>query len=324
MYTYSLSDFDSTRNPAPQPGSLADLVGLAQGRPIYCTPSPAALMNVVIGSFHRDCPAAEFVDALALYRNYNWDRRWASERKRFGAAIIVTRAEYLPQGTDPFAGVAGQHVINFRLGVEIKDFTRRRYPVAWHAVVFPASYWLTRFVVGPFNPLFRFRYASPLASRLRRHLSTRDRLVVLLRERLTCPAAKPHPRQRAKRLLNESAFCANAATRSARSLGVQGSRSRTSTTSRLAGAMYRRRAQRRQRSVYPGNVRPSRLSRGKFALSIRWVNSIDRRSGATCAPFRTQGVRAISVNCAAASSARSLKPARVSFGSRLTRLRCTS
>ena len=100
MYTYSLSDFDSTRNPAPQPGSLADLVGLAQGRPIYCTPSPAALMNVVIGSFHRDCPAAEFVDALALYRNYNWDRRWASERKRFGAAIIVTRAEYLPQGTD--------------------------------------------------------------------------------------------------------------------------------------------------------------------------------------------------------------------------------
>jgi hypothetical protein len=164
MHSYSLSDSDSTRNPAPQPGSLADLVGLAQGRPIYCTPSLAvrrALMNVVMGSLRRDCPAAEFVDALALYRNYNdWNRRWASERKRFGAAIIVTRAEDLPKGTDPFAGVAGQHVINFRLGAEIKDFTRRRYPVAWHAVVFPASYWLTRFVVEPFNPLSKFRYAS--------------------------------------------------------------------------------------------------------------------------------------------------------------------
>ena len=73
MHTHSLSDFDSARNPAPQPGSLADLVDLAHGR----------------------------------------------------------------------------------------------------------------FVVEPFNPLSRFRYASPLASRLRRHLSTRDRLVVLLRERLT-------------------------------------------------------------------------------------------------------------------------------------------
>jgi hypothetical protein len=79
MHNYSLSDSDSGRKPAPQPGSLADLVGLAQGQPIYCTPSLAV---------------------------------------------------------------------------------RRRHPVAWHAVVFLASYWLTRFVVEPFNPLSRFRYAS--------------------------------------------------------------------------------------------------------------------------------------------------------------------
>jgi len=32
MHTHSLSDFDSARNPAPQPGSLADLVDLAHGR----------------------------------------------------------------------------------------------------------------------------------------------------------------------------------------------------------------------------------------------------------------------------------------------------
>src|SRR5215469_10957811 len=98
-----VADPTPARNPAPLPGSLADLVARAQGRPIYCTPSLGvrrALMNVVVGSLRLGFPDAEFVDALALYRTDNdWNRRWASERERCGAAIIVTRAEDLPQGT---------------------------------------------------------------------------------------------------------------------------------------------------------------------------------------------------------------------------------
>ena len=105
-----LPDPEPARNSAPLAGSLDDLVARAQGRPIYCTPSLAvrrALMDVVVASLRRDFPAAAFVDALALYRNYSdWDRRWPSQHERYGAGIIVTRAENLPEGTDPFAGLA--------------------------------------------------------------------------------------------------------------------------------------------------------------------------------------------------------------------------
>jgi hypothetical protein len=62
-------------------------------------------MNVVVGSLRLGFPDAEFVDALALYRTHkDWNHRWTSERERCGAAIIVTRAEGLLPGTDPFAG----------------------------------------------------------------------------------------------------------------------------------------------------------------------------------------------------------------------------
>ncbi len=160
----SLADPEPTRNPTPLTGSLGDLVTRAQGRPIYCTPSLAvrrALMNVIVGSLRRDFPAAEFVDTLALYRNSNdRRRRWTSEREGFGAAIIVTRADDLPEGIDPFAGIAGQHVISLRLGFEIEHFARRGRPVAWHAVVFPASYWLSRFAIEPFNRICSQSYAA--------------------------------------------------------------------------------------------------------------------------------------------------------------------
>jgi hypothetical protein len=120
-------------------------------------------MNAVVGSFRQGFPHAEFVDALTLYRNYNdWNSRWLSERNRCGAAIIVTRAEDLPQDTDPFSGVAGEHVVNFRLGRDIEDFVHRGLPVAWQAVVFPASYWIARFVLEPFGRASMFRYAELL------------------------------------------------------------------------------------------------------------------------------------------------------------------
>ena len=127
-----VADPKPPHNPAPLPGSLGDLVTRAQGRPIYCTPSLAvrrALMNVIVGSLRRDFPAAVFVHALTIYRNHNdWSRRWSSEHERYGAGILVTRAEDLPDGTDPFAGLAGEHVIGSRVGIEIKTLVRDRAP----------------------------------------------------------------------------------------------------------------------------------------------------------------------------------------------------
>src|SRR5215472_7335000 len=162
-----ISDSTPARNSAPLPGSLADLIARAQGRPIYCTAPLAvrrALMNVVVGSLRRGFPAAAFVDALSLYRNYSdWDSRWRSEQERYGAGIVVTRAENLPEGTDPFAGLAGEHVIGFRVVIEVETLVRDGRPVAWHAVVFPTSYWLSRFAIVSFRRICGTRYAGVLA-----------------------------------------------------------------------------------------------------------------------------------------------------------------
>jgi hypothetical protein len=120
-------------------------------------------MNVFVGSLCRDFPAAEFVDALTIYRNHNnWSRRWYSEHERYGAGIVVTRAESLPEGTDPFAGLAGEHVIGARVSIEINTLVRQGRPVAWHAVVFPANYWLSRFAVHKFHCISTSHYAGLL------------------------------------------------------------------------------------------------------------------------------------------------------------------
>jgi hypothetical protein len=159
----SLANRDPKRNQAPLAGSLGDLVTRAQGRPIYCTPSFAvrrALMNVIVGSLRRDFPDAEFVDALTIYRNDDWSRRWNSEKERYGAGIVVTRAEELPEHTDPFAGLAGEHVIGSRVSIEIETLARQGRPVAWHPVVFPANYWLSRFAIQPFNFISTSHYAG--------------------------------------------------------------------------------------------------------------------------------------------------------------------
>ena len=164
MQSPSLPDLASPHKPAPPLGSVGDLISRAQGWPIYCTASFAvrrALMNVIIGSLRRDFPAAVFVDGLTIYDNQNdWSRRWSSEHKHYGAGIIVTRAESLPEGTDPFAGLAGEHAIGSRVALEIETLVRHGQPVAWHAVVFPATYWLSRFAIEPFNPLSSRRYAG--------------------------------------------------------------------------------------------------------------------------------------------------------------------
>jgi hypothetical protein len=164
MQSSHLADLEAWHKPAPPLGSLVDLISRAQGRPIYCTASFAvrrALMNVVLGSLSRDFPSAAYIDALTIYRNYNdWSRRWSSEHERYGAGIVVTRGEALPDTTDPFGGLAGEHVIGSRVAVEIETLVRHGRPVAWHAVVFPATYWLSRFAIQPFVRISRSRYAS--------------------------------------------------------------------------------------------------------------------------------------------------------------------
>jgi hypothetical protein len=95
-----------------------------------------------------------------LSQSHDWSRRWYSEHERYGAGILVTRAEDLPEGTDPFAGLAGEHVIGSRVGIEIKTFVRQGCPVAWQAVVFPANYWLSRFAIQPFNCISTSHYAG--------------------------------------------------------------------------------------------------------------------------------------------------------------------
>ena len=166
MTNESLIDRDPKRNQSPLRGSLGDLVTRAQGRPIYCTPSFAvrrALMNVIVGSLRREFPSAVFVHALTTYRNHNdWSRRWSFEHERYGAGIVVTKAENLPAGRDAFAGLAGEHVIGSRVGIEIKTLVRQGRPVAWHAVVFPANYWVSRFAVQPFNCISTSHYAGLL------------------------------------------------------------------------------------------------------------------------------------------------------------------
>jgi hypothetical protein len=163
MRRFFLADLAHPHKPASPLGSVGDLISRAEGRPIYCTAPFAvrrALMNVVLGSLRRDFPGVVFVDALTVYRDHNdWSRRWYSEHERYGAGIVVTRAEDLPEGTDPFAGLAGEHVVGSRVAIEIQTLAWPGRPVAWHAVVFPANYWIIRFAIEPFNRISTIRYA---------------------------------------------------------------------------------------------------------------------------------------------------------------------
>jgi hypothetical protein len=151
------------------PSSLGDLVARAEGWPIYCTGSGVChpkLLAAVIDSLRREFPLAEFVNARGLYRHSDDRRqRWKAELERYGAGIVVTRGEGHPKHADPFAGLAGEHVVGIGVGLEIEYLVRLGRPVGWHAVVFPASYWLARFVVEPFPEIQTSRYARllPLA-----------------------------------------------------------------------------------------------------------------------------------------------------------------
>jgi hypothetical protein len=148
------------------PGSLGDLVTRAEGRPIFCIAPLAvqpALIAAVVGSFRRDFPHTEFVTARGLYRDANdWRRRGPAERERYGAGIVVTRGEGRRIDADPFAGLAGEHVVGIGVGLEIEHFVRLGRPIGWNAVVFPASYWLARFGIEPLPEIQTSRFARLL------------------------------------------------------------------------------------------------------------------------------------------------------------------
>jgi hypothetical protein len=147
----------------PLAGSLGDLVARAEGRPIYCIKTSRVhyrLMDAVIDSFRRECPSAEFVSAGRLYRNSDDRRsRWRAAVERHGAGIVVTRGEGLPEHADPFAGLAGEHVVGIDPELEIERLFLLGRPVGWHAVVFPTAYWLARFAVEPSFEIQPSRYA---------------------------------------------------------------------------------------------------------------------------------------------------------------------
>jgi hypothetical protein len=147
------------------PGSLADLVGRGDGRPIWCMPTNAvsrALMTTVIDSFRRAFPRAEFINARGLYRDWVfWRARWRAEQ--FGAGIVVTRTEsHSSNAADPFDGINGEHVVGIRAKLEIQTLAGLGRPVGWHATVFPANYWHSRFAILPFDTISTARYAELL------------------------------------------------------------------------------------------------------------------------------------------------------------------
>jgi hypothetical protein len=148
-------------------GGLGDLIARADGQPIYCTGASSirrALFGIVIDTFQREFRDATFINALAHYRHSDDRRtRWIAEVKGCGAGIIVTRAEALPGGTDVFAGLAGEHVINEWVALEIDYLAHLRRPIAWHAIVFPAAYWMSRFAVEPFEWVQTSRWARLLS-----------------------------------------------------------------------------------------------------------------------------------------------------------------
>jgi hypothetical protein len=149
------------------PGSLADLVDRAGCRPIYCIAPLAihpAMIDAVVNSFRRGFPRAEFVIDRGLYRDaFNWDQHWRRECQRYGAGIVVTRGEDRPEHVDPFVGLAGEHVIGILANLEIQYLVRLGRPIGWHAVVFPAAYWIARFTVEPFtHKIQSSRYARLL------------------------------------------------------------------------------------------------------------------------------------------------------------------
>jgi hypothetical protein len=147
-------------------GSSGDLVTRAEGWPIYCAASVMfhpKLLAVIVNSFRREFPHAEFAAACSLYRHADDQRhRWRAELERHGAGIFITRGEGCPKYADPFAGLTGEHVVGIHLALEIDYLLRLGRPVGWHPIVFPATYWFARFAVQPFAEIQASRYARLL------------------------------------------------------------------------------------------------------------------------------------------------------------------
>ena len=148
------------------PGSIADLARRAAGRPIYCTAGQfnfhPELIRCNLAWLHSQAPTAKFIAARGLYTDLDeWRARWPEERTRYGAAVVMTVGENVPEPDDPLATrFGGRHEIGAAVTTEITNLVTMRRPVAWLAFIWPKTFWFSRFAVEGFEPTSAERMAG--------------------------------------------------------------------------------------------------------------------------------------------------------------------
>ncbi len=141
------------------PGSRADFAERASGSPIYVTAQfdlRRPVLNAAVGELRREMAGAKIVLARGLYEDIaDWERRFPTERTRYGGLIAVTAAisgpdfpGQVPARKQPFCG----HGIPDPIASEIAAFVEMRRPVAWIGLEWPHMCWLSRFVVDARPP----------------------------------------------------------------------------------------------------------------------------------------------------------------------------
>jgi hypothetical protein len=133
-------------------GSIVDLAAWAAGRPIYCTGQfnlHPELIRCNLAWLRCQTPGAEFISARGLYADLDeWRERWPKERTLYGAAVVMTVGEDVPESEHPLTTrFGGRHEIGAAVMTEITGFVEMRRPVAWLAFIWPKTFWFSRFAV---------------------------------------------------------------------------------------------------------------------------------------------------------------------------------
>jgi hypothetical protein len=153
----------------PLPGTIADLVARASGMPVYMSGAfdlAPSTMSAIRDWLARQVPGSapglafgtRFVHARALWADVrDWDRRWPTERARFGAMLLITVKE--EPAPDETSGAA-EHVIGSVVATEIEAFGRMNRPVGWLAVELGRFRFRSRFAVEGFHRIDLVRFAG--------------------------------------------------------------------------------------------------------------------------------------------------------------------
>jgi hypothetical protein len=155
---------------SPLPGTVADLAARADRMPVYMSGAfdlaPSAI-SAIQGWLARQAPGGapgsgsgtRFVHARDLWADVpDWDRRWPSERGRFGAMLLITvKEEPVPADT---RGEGAEHVIGSVVATEIEAFLRMNRPVGWLAVEPGHFRFRSRFAVEGFRRIDLVRFAG--------------------------------------------------------------------------------------------------------------------------------------------------------------------